>query len=53
MVLTFVHNRIMFYFREISDIHELVYSINQSIAIQTWEVDPDLETDKFTVGISK
>jgi hypothetical protein len=33
------------------DLHELIYSMNQSIAIQAWEIDPDMETEKFTIAI--
>lgn len=35
--------------KQISDLHNIIYEMNQSIAIQPWEVEPDMETDKFTV----
>ncbi|KAH3840581.1 hypothetical protein DPMN_114031, partial [Dreissena polymorpha] len=35
--------------REIEELRELVYSMNQSIAIQSWEIDPEMETEKFTI----
>ncbi|XP_045216735.1 regulator of G-protein signaling 9-binding protein B-like isoform X2 [Mercenaria mercenaria] len=37
--------------KEMDDLHELIYSMNQSIAIQAWEIDPDMETEKFTIAI--
>ncbi|KAL4227829.1 regulator of G protein signaling 9 binding protein [Mactra antiquata] len=37
--------------REIEDLHDLVYSMNQTIAIQAWEIDPDIETEKFALAI--
>ncbi|XP_060564409.1 regulator of G-protein signaling 9-binding protein B-like isoform X2 [Ruditapes philippinarum] len=37
--------------KEMEDLHELIYSMNQSIAIQAWEIDPDMETEKFTIAI--
>lgn len=37
--------------KQMDDLHELIYSMNQSIAIQAWEIDPEMETEKFTVAI--
>lgn len=34
--------------KQITDLHNIVFEMNQSIAIQPWEVEPELETDKFT-----
>lgn len=35
--------------KQITDLHNIIYEMNQTIAIQPWEVEPDMETDKFTV----
>lgn len=34
--------------KQITDLHNIIFEMNQSIAIQPWEVEPELETDKFT-----
>ena len=27
--------------------------MNQAIAIQSWEIDPDMETEKFSITLGK
>lgn len=39
--------------REIDDLKDMIYSMNQAIAIQTWEIDPDMETEKFSITLGK
>lgn len=41
------------YCREIDDLKDMIYSMNQAIAIQTWEIDPDMETEKFSITLGK
>ena len=34
----------LIYFRDIRDLQELSYNINNLIAVQPWEVEPDVDT---------